>query len=46
MFEERVLREEETRYETENLQTISDMKRVKLHVAASISWHHKGALQF
>lgn len=23
-----------------------DMKGVKLHVAVSISWHHKGALQF
>ena len=22
------------------------MKRVKLHIAAFISWHHKGALQF
>lgn len=28
------------------MQPIPDMKGVKLHVAASISWHHKGALQF
>lgn len=46
MFQQRVLREEGTRYESENLQPIPDMKGVKLHVAASISWHHKGALQF
>ena len=46
MFQERTLREEGTRYEQENMQTMSDMKEVKLHVAASISWHHKGALQF
>ena len=45
-FEERVLREEGTRYESKNLQTMPEMKGVKLHVAASISWHHKGALQF
>ncbi len=36
-FEERVLREEGTRYESENLQKMPDMKGVKLHVAASIS---------
>lgn len=35
-----------TRYEPENMQQMPDMKGVKLHVAASISWHHKGALQF
>jgi hypothetical protein len=46
MYEERVLREEGTRYEPENLQTMPEMKEVKLHVTASISWHHKGALQF
>ena len=46
MFEERVLREKSTRYETKNLQTMFDMKKIKLHVAASISWHYKGTLQF
>ena len=46
MFDERVLREEGTRYEPKNTQTMSIMKEVKLHVAASVSWHHKGALQF
>ena len=28
------------------MQQMPDMKGVKLHVAATISWHHKGALQF
>jgi hypothetical protein len=46
MFDERVLRENSTRYEFENMQTMSIMKRVKLHVAVSISWHYKRALQF
>lgn len=34
------------KYKFENMQLMSDMKGVKLHVAASISWHHKSALQF
>jgi hypothetical protein len=46
MFQQRILREENTRYESKNMQTVSDMKNVKLHVAAFISWHHKEALQF
>jgi hypothetical protein len=46
MFEQRILREEGTRYEPENMQTMSSMKGVKLHIACSVSWHHKGALQF
>jgi hypothetical protein len=37
MYEERVLREEDTRYELENLQKMPEMKKVKLHVIASIS---------
>ena len=28
------------------MQPMPDMKGVKLHVAASVSWHHKGELQF
>ncbi len=36
-FQRRILREEGTRYETENMQTLPNMKRVKLHIAASIS---------
>ncbi len=36
MYEERVLREEGTRYEPENMQTMPDIEGVKLHVAASI----------
>ncbi len=36
-FEERVLREESTRYKSENLQRMPDMKEVKMHVAVSIS---------
>lgn len=42
----RVLREEGTRFESETLQPMSDMKGVRLHFAASISWHYKGELQF
>jgi hypothetical protein len=45
-FEKRVLREEGTRYESENMQTMPSMKEVKSHIAVSISWHHKGVLQF
>lgn len=45
-FQERILREEDTRYEPENMQSLPDMKGVKLHIAASISWHHKGSSQF
>lgn len=45
-FQERVFREENTRYESVNMQTMPEMKGVKLHIAASISWHHKGDLQF
>jgi hypothetical protein len=37
MFEERVLREEDTRYNKENLQTMSIMKGVKLHVVVFVS---------
>jgi thiol:disulfide interchange protein len=45
-FEERVLREENTRYQFENLQKMLEMKKkVKVHVAVFISWHHKKALQ-
>jgi hypothetical protein len=40
-FQKRILREESTRYETENMRTLSNMKRIKLHIAVSISWHHK-----
>jgi hypothetical protein len=36
-FSDRVLREEETRYEPENMQTMLDMKSVKLHVVVFIS---------
>jgi hypothetical protein len=37
VFEERVLREEDTRYNKENLQTMSIMKEVKLHVVVFVS---------
>ncbi len=46
MYQERVLCEEDTRYKLENLQRMSDMNRVNLHVIALISWHHKKTLQF
>lgn len=45
-FSKRILREEGTRFEAKNMQPMPDMKGVKLHFAASIPWHHKGALQF
>ncbi len=46
IFSKRVLREESTRFESENMQIMSDMKEVKLHFAISIFWHHKNSLQF
>ncbi len=46
MFEQRILRETDTKYESKNLQTMSSMKEVKLHIAVFVSWHHKDALQF
>jgi hypothetical protein len=45
-YSKRVLREEGTRYEPQNMQPMPDMKGVKLHFAASISWHHKSPLLF
>jgi hypothetical protein len=36
IFSKRVLREESTRFEPENMQIMSDMKEVKLHFAASV----------
>lgn len=45
-YSKRVLREKDTRYEPQNLQSMPDMKGVKLHFAISISWHHKGPLLF
>jgi hypothetical protein len=35
-----------TRYESQNIKEDSDLKGVVFHVAASISWFHKGPLQF
>jgi hypothetical protein len=46
MFQKQTLREEDIKYEKKNMQTMSNMKRIKLHVVVSISWHHKGTLQF
>lgn len=45
-YSKRILREEGTRYESENLQSMPDMKGVKLHFGASISWWHKSSLEF
>ena len=41
-----VLREEGTRYRPENVQQLPPKKGISLHIAASISWWHKGELQF
>lgn len=41
-----ILREEGTRYEAKNIQSMPDVKGVKLNFATSISWHHKGELHF
>ena len=46
LYSKRVLREEGTRYEPENMQSMPYMKGVKLHFAASVSWHHKSPLIF
>ena len=42
----RILREPGTRYNDENLQETPDFQGVKLHLATSVSWHHKGELQW
>jgi uncharacterized protein YaiI (UPF0178 family) len=36
LYSKRILREEGTRYESENMQSMLDMKEVKLHFAASM----------
>jgi hypothetical protein len=46
MFDERVLREESTSYVSKNIETMSIMKKIKLHVAVFISWHNKEGLHF
>jgi curved DNA-binding protein CbpA len=46
MLQKQTLREEDIRYEKKNMQTMSNMKRIKLHVVVFISWHHKEVLQF
>jgi hypothetical protein len=46
IFAKRVLREQSTRYEAANMQVMSQIKEVKLHFEASISWHHKSSLIF
>jgi hypothetical protein len=46
IFAKRVLREQSTRYEAANMQVMSQMKEIKLHFEASISWHHKSSLIF
>ena len=46
VFNQTILREEGTRYEPENLQEVPKSEGVKLHVAASVSWFHKGPIKF
>ena len=41
-----VLREEGTRNQPENMQQMPSKEGISLHIAASISWWHKGKLQF
>jgi hypothetical protein len=45
-YSKKILREEGTRYEARHMQSMPNMKGVKLHFAASISWHHKSPLLF
>jgi hypothetical protein len=45
-YSKRVLREQNTRYESQNMQIMLNMKKVKLHFEISIFWHHKSSLQF
>ena len=46
MARERILREEGTALEPENLQEMPDFQGSKLHIAAEISWYKIGPLQF
>jgi hypothetical protein len=46
LYSKRILREEDTRYESQNMQSMFEMKEIKLHFAASVSWHHKSLLIF
>ena len=41
-----ILREEDTRLNSDNMQKMPDTQGVKLHMADFISWHHKGSLIF
>ena len=41
---EHILREKGTRYDPENLQEMPDFQGIKLHIAASVSYHHKSDL--
>ena len=41
-----ILREEGTRLNPDNMQEMPDTQGIKLHMAASISWHKKGPLIF
>ena len=41
-----ILREEGTRLQSENMQEMKETVGVRYHIAASVSWHHKGLLQF
>jgi uncharacterized protein YaiI (UPF0178 family) len=36
LYSKRILREQGTRYESENMQSMLDMKKVKLHFAAFV----------
>jgi hypothetical protein len=46
LYSKRILREQDTRYESENMQSMLDMKEVKLHFAAFVFSHHKSFLIF
>lgn len=46
MSAERALRQEETRYDSENLAKMPPLKGVTLHIAALVFYYHKSELIF
>ncbi len=46
LYSKRILREEDRRYESQNMQSMLEVKKIKLHFAAFVFWHHKSLLIF
>ena len=46
VMRERILRKPGTAFEQENVQEMPNFQGITLHLATSISWHHKGRLQW